>query len=311
MFLAGGWRAPHPLFFPDFPIDESIDMNDVVLITPPAAEPVSLDEMMQMLGMGSVIDDTLAGVVATQLNGYLLAARQDCENYCRRVFITQTWLMKCDGWPHRDMSYDWDGYRAIMLPKPPFQSIEFFRYVDFTGALLDLPLDDTYGNGSEQGQYRYRLIPGSETQPARVLPAWLTPWPLVRQIPANVLLQFKAGYGGPALVSMTSGSSVLVGPKFNPGDVGQMVSVPGAGVNGVALITGIASVDGNGQATLSATASTAIANVQAWIGQPVPEVIRQAIKFQAQFYYEQGAVLDMEMPRVVRSLLDPYRNLVA
>ncbi len=286
-------------------------MNDVVLITPPAAEPVSLDEMTKMLGLGSVTDDTLSEVITSQLNGALLAARGDCENYCRRAFITQTWLMKCDGWPHRDMSYDEDGYRAIMLSKPPFQSIEFFRYVDFTGALLDLPLDDTYGNGSAQGQYRYQLIPGSETQPARVLPAWLTPWPLVRRIPANVLLQFKAGYGGPTKVSMTTGSAVLAGPKFNLGDVGQMVSVPGAGTNGVALIASVASVDGAGQATLATAATKGVTDAQAWIGQPVPEVIRQAIKFQTQFYYEQGAVTDMEMPRVVRSLLDPYRNLVA
>jgi hypothetical protein len=286
-------------------------MDSLILVTPPAGEPVSVSDMMIQLGMGALSDSSLSTMLTTQLSGFIMAARDYCESYMRRVCLTQTWTMNLDGFPGVDVRYN-DPWRrhAIMLPKQPFQSIVSVNYIDVNGIPQVLAQDTSYGNDI-LGEYAYQLDPGGETQPARIAPAWLVPWPLTRRVQAAVQITFAAGYGGPITASMVQGSAILTGPVFLAGDVGQAICVPGAGASGVPLATTIESVDGNGQATLNATAATAVANVTAWAGKHVPPPILQAIKFMAQFFYEQGSVVDVPIPRVIMALLDPYRNLVS
>jgi len=76
-----------------------------------------------------------------------------------------------------------------------------------------------------------------------------------------------------------------------------------------ALSTNIASVNPvTGQATLAAPAIATVANVPGWAGRPVPEPIRAAIRLLVEYFYENGAASDSEMPRIVERLLRPYRN---
>ncbi|HVJ09270.1 MAG TPA: hypothetical protein VM554_12890 [Acidisarcina sp.] len=292
----------------------------LVLITPPAAEPVTLAEVKLQLGFGPVEDsDRLASeILADKLRGFIVAARVACENHCRRAFLTQTWLLRLDGFPGTPSRYNWRGYPQIDLPQPPVQSIEFVRYVDTFGAVQDLLLDTTYGNGGLQ--YGYQLERGSETQPGRLLSAWARPWPPTRMVPSNVLVQFRCGYGGPLAVSLAAGSAALTIPgyKFNPadapllpGDRGLAVSIPGAGPAGATLVTNIASVDSNGNATLAAAGSTTVSGVTAWLGDPVPRPILSAVKMLVEFYYDHGGAEDLQLPRVVANFLEPYRNQVA
>lgn len=288
-------------------------MNDLVLITPPVAEPVTVAEMLVQLGMGPVTDDALSNALTEQLQGFIAAARDMCETYTRSVYMTQTWLMKRDGFPFVPMDYNWDyDRRAIVLTKMPFQSMEFLKYVDTAGVLQALAQDASYGTNPNQTPYGYQLDPGGEIQPARLTPLWASLWPPTRMVPSNVLVQFKCGFGGPVFGAIVANSAVLVGPKFLASDVGQLVTLPGAGAGGADLLTSIASVDDAGQATLADAVTIAVTKTTAiYIGKPVPAGIRQAVKFLAQFFYEQGAAIDMEIPRVVKALLDPYRNLVA
>jgi hypothetical protein len=297
-------------------------MNDIVLITPPAAEPVTPAQMMTQLGMGPVSDSTLSAVLNSQLTNCITAARRECENYTHRAFLTQTWLLRRDSFPGHVLRYEWNGYPQIDLPKPPFQSIYSFNYVDVAGAVQSLAIDTTYGTNPQNPQYGYQLDRGSETQPARLLPPFAQPWPPTRMVPSNVIVKFRAGYGGPITASMTAGSAVLnTSFSFNAddapllvGDTGLPICVPGAGpvVNGAptALNTFIASVS-SGVATLATAATTGVGDVAAWMGVHVPFEIIQAIMFLAQFYYEQGSIVDQPLPRVVRSLLQPYVNEVA
>jgi hypothetical protein len=295
-------------------------MNEPVLITPPASEPVTLAEVKLQLGFGPVEDSTreASAILSEKLRPFILAARRECESYCRRVFITQRWLLRRDGFPGGDFAYNGHGYAEILLPKPPFQSIDFFKYVDTAGAVQSLTLDTTYGNGSLQ--YGYQLRRGTLTQPARVMPSWARPWPPSRMVPSNVMIQFRCGYGQPIVCSMTQGSAALTisgGITFNPddaplmaGDTGLPISVQGAGANGGVLNTFIASVDGSGHATLKDVAVATVANVAGWAGQPVPEEIRNAIKLTIEAYYNQGSD-GGELPLAARRQLEYYRNLVA
>jgi hypothetical protein len=281
----------------------------IALITPPIAEPVTQSQLMQQMGMGTVADATLLATMTAQMTTSIVAARANVESFLRRVLITQHWLLRRDRFTHR----------MIDLPKPPFQSIDWFKYVDTFGNVDQLFQDSTYGLNFP-AQYGYQLERGSETQPARLFPPWAKPWPPTLQVPSNVMIQFRCGYGGPAIVSMTASSAILSGPVFNAddaplmtGDTGTLVTVPGAGaggLNGPPLVANVASVDVDGQATLSAVAVTAVATQQAWIGNPVPPEILKAILLLAQFFYEQASV-GGEIPRYITDSIWPYRNLVS
>jgi hypothetical protein len=294
-------------------------MNEPVLIAPPASEPVTLAEVKLQLGFGPVEDSTreASSILSDKLRPFILAARRECEGYCRRVFITQRWLLRMDGFPGKDWRYNWNGYPVIPLPQPPFQSIDFLKYVDTFGQVQDLPLDTSYGNNAPQ--YGYQLWRGSETALAHIYSSWARPWPPTRMVPSNVMIQYRAGYGQPITCSMTNGSAVLTaagGVKFNPddaplmtGDTGLAISVPGAGLSGATLNTFIASVDGAGIATLKDQALTDVANTVGWAGQPVPEEIRSAIKLTVEDFYDRGCE-GGELPGVAKRLLGYYRNVV-
>jgi hypothetical protein len=295
-------------------------MNEPQLIAAPTSEPVTLSEIKLQLGFGPEEDSTreASSILSDRLRPFLLSARRECESYARRVFVTQRWLLRLDGFPGSDWRYNWHGYPAICLPKPPFQSVDFLKYVDTSGQVQDLPLDTSYGNNAPA--YGYQLWRGSETAPAYIYSSWARPWPPTRMVPSNVMVQFRCGYGQPILCSTTQNSAALSvgnGVRFNAddaplmtGDTGLPLSIPGAGPNGTTLNTFIASVDGSGNATMKDSAAVTVASVAGYAGTPVPEEIRTAIKLTAEAYYDKGSE-GGALPDAAMRLLNYYRNLVA
>jgi hypothetical protein len=298
-----------------------MQMEDPILVTAPIAEPVTLAEIKLQLGFGPMQDSDRAAsqILDDKLRPFALSARRECESFARRVFITQRWMQRIMGFPGSDWRYEWRGYPTITLPNPPVQSIEFVKYVDTFGAVQPLPFDMTYGQGSPQYGYQF-FGRNSETAPGRLQSSWARPWPPTRMVPANVMVQFRCGYGMPIVATMTSGSAALTvggGVTFNPddapllvSDIGLPISVPGAGSGGSTLNTFIASVDGSGNATLKDSAITTVTSIQAWAGRPVPEEIRTAIKLTAADYYDKGCE-GGDLPARAQQLLKYYRNLVS
>ena len=291
--------------------------QSLVCIAEPTAEPVELGEFKNFLEIPD--GDTSRDA---KLTSFLLAARVDRERYTRTRFITQTWLLRSDSFPGISLIYDRNGYPALELPMLPFQSVQKFWFVDTAGSVEELLRDTSYGNTA--GSYGYQLEHGGGLVPARLVPTWARPWPPSRLVPANTMVEFRCGYGGPLTVSIANGSAALSSGafKFNPddaqiltGDKGTAIRIPGAGplVDGEQsdLVTSVLSVDSNGAATLADAASASVSNIDAWLGAPVPEPLRLAIMFQAQFFFEQGAVVDMPSPRIVDQLSNSYRNLVS
>lgn len=287
------------------------------LVIPPIAEPVTLGQLkgiLRLQGSDTSWDQTLSL--------FLTAARQSVENYCRTALITQTWLFRLDSFPGISARYDRNGFPQILLPKPPFQSIDSFVYVDTAGATQTLTRDTSYGANLAEPFYGYQLDPGGGMVPAALVPPWARPWPPQRMVPMNTTVQFRCGYGGP-LPSVTTiqGNPVISTPGFTfnqddapavTGDTGTKICIPGAGADGAALVTNVASVDVDGNATLAVAPSTATTTLSAWLGDQVPYAMQLAILFQAQFYFEQGAVSDQPAPRVIDSLRNSgYRNLVS
>jgi hypothetical protein len=285
------------------------------LIVPPAAEPVVLADFKVFLDIPS--SDTSRDTLFSNL---LIAAREDCEKFTRTKYVTQHWLLRMDSFPSVSPRYDGNGYPQYPLPFPPFQSVDWYKYVDTSGAVQTLTRDASYGVNLAAPFYGYQLTPGGGIQPAWLTPPWARPWPPQRFVPANTSIQFRCGYGGPLTVSTTAGSAALTAPgfQFNPddapaitGDIGTKISIPGAGAGAGVLNTTIAAVDGSGSATLATAATVAVSNVSAWLGDIVPETICIAIMMLAQFLFEQGAVVDQALPRVIERLLLPHRNLVS
>jgi hypothetical protein len=295
-------------------------MEPLRLITPPAGEPVALLDLKNLLRI-PVADTSWDTTLAL----FLLAARESCENYCRIAIMMQTWLARMDSFPSVPLRYDRNGYPQMLLPKPPFQSIDSFTYVDTSGAVQVLTRDPSYGVNLAAPFYGYQLDPGGGIMPAGLTPPWARPWPPQRMVPMNVTVQFRCGYGGPITASIDTGSKLLVAPnfKFNPddapqitGDTGTPICIPGAGgVSGgaaSALNTFVASVDSQGNATLAAAATAAVSAASVWVGNPVPNMLKVAILFQAQFFFEQGAVTDQMEPHVINIIRNGgFRNLVS
>ncbi len=286
----------------------------IVLIAPPASEPVSVAQLLTQMGFGTITDGTLNATLTSQLSTHLTSARTACEAYCRRAFITQRWQYR---------RFGFDGHK-IMLPVPPLQSIDWMKYVDTSGTVQTLLQDTTYGNNPPSQRYGYQLQRGSETQPAFLTPPWAQPWPPTRLVPDSVLLQMRVGYGQPIIASIAANSTALsANVTFNPDDAPLMAGETGlpisiseavAAVSGGApttLNTYVASVDAFGNATLAAPATATVANGYAWAGAQVPYDITSAILLLAQWMYEQASVGGTDIPEWIMCKLKPFRNLVS
>ena len=77
------------------------------LITPPAVEPVSLDEVKAHLKVDGTDDDALIGALIT-------AARAQAEWHTHRAFVTQDWIYWRDELPD---------HGVVKIPLAPLQSL--------------------------------------------------------------------------------------------------------------------------------------------------------------------------------------------
>lgn len=96
-------------------------MPGLIQLTPPAEEPVTLDEAKLHLRVTDTAQDAL-------ITSLIQAAREHAETaLTHRAFITQQWRLTLDEFPAHDL--------FIRLPKPPLVSVEAVRYTDGNGAL--------------------------------------------------------------------------------------------------------------------------------------------------------------------------------
>lgn len=136
-----------------------------ILLTAPAAEPLSLAEAKAFLRVEHDDDDDVIGVL-------IASARIHVEALTRRALITQIWRRTLDAWPA-------DG-RLIVLPAPLAALVAVRVYdSDGTPSALDLQnfVVDTAGS-------RLVFAPWALMQPGRAA--------------AGIELDVSVGYGGAA-----------------------------------------------------------------------------------------------------------------
>jgi len=141
------------------------------LITPPAAEPLSVSEVKANQHIDHADDDVLLGKLITD-------ARQWVEDRTQQKLMTQTWELVIDYFPEHE----------VRIPVRPVQTITSIKYDDSAGAEQTIDGNDYYLDN----------VGGDE--------AWLftngdTAWPtdLIDAVNA-VRIRFVAGYASADLV---------------------------------------------------------------------------------------------------------------
>ena len=135
----------------------------LMLVTPPAEEPVSLAEAKLHLRVDIADDDVL-------ITALISAARQAAETVTGRQIITARWKMILDSFPGPSLmgipagqSFSLPAH-VILLPKCPVQSIVSIQYLDMAGSQQTLA-SNTY-------------TADLACEPARITPVFGQIWPI-------------------------------------------------------------------------------------------------------------------------------------
>lgn len=119
------------------------------VITPPSAEPVSIETLREQLRIDLENEEALLGL-------YLAAAREHAEGLTRRAFMTQTLELLLDAWP---------AHNLLKLPRPPLQSVTSVKYLDKDGVestWTDYQVDAR----SEPGKLYFKTTPSTALYPS-------------------------------------------------------------------------------------------------------------------------------------------------
>jgi len=141
------------------------------VITPPAIEPVTWQEVAAQLRY----DDPDQAII-DQIEALITAAREWCEGYQNRAYVTQTLELALDQWPCGG---------TIELPRPPLQSVTSVSYTDADGNA------ETWDSAN--------YIVDDYDFVGRVVRKRTASWPSVRLAEVNgVKVLYVAGYGDAA-----------------------------------------------------------------------------------------------------------------
>jgi uncharacterized phiE125 gp8 family phage protein len=142
----------------------------LIVVTPPAVEPVSVAEAKAWCRIDASDDDSIVTLL-------IQAMREYAENVTGRAFVQRTLQLNLECLP-----------TCIELPMPPLVSVASVKYTDEDQVLRTLAAD----------QYTV----DDQKEPGRIVPAWgANAWPSAIPVPNSVRIQYVAGYpayGSPA-----------------------------------------------------------------------------------------------------------------
>lgn len=135
------------------------------VVTPPAVEPVTADNVKIYTRVDSSVEDVL-------INTWIESGRVAAEDYQHRAFITQTLELAYDCWPDT----------VINLPRPPLAVVNSVKYYD----------TDNTENTLDSSEY---FVDTSST-PGRISLNYAGSWPSVVLRPIRgLVVNFDVGYG--------------------------------------------------------------------------------------------------------------------
>ncbi len=153
------------------------------LVTPPAIEPVTLDDAKAHLKVDTTDDDAL-------ITALIAAARARAEWHTRRAFITQSWTLWLDCWPGAQGDDDLPPALSttpplpVQIPLPPLQSV---------ASITTYAMDDS---ATVMSTSLYQVDTASA--PARVALKIGATVPVNLRAMNAIAIAFTAGYGDAA-----------------------------------------------------------------------------------------------------------------
>jgi uncharacterized phiE125 gp8 family phage protein len=147
----------------------------LIVVTPPATEPLTLTEARAHLRVDYTDEDDL-------ISSLIAAARDYCQVRTNRQFITATYKLSMDQFPFGECIEQYD----ILIPRPPLVSISSITYLDFGGVTQTVPTNI------------YRV--DTNREPGRASLEFSQSWPGARQLSNSINVQFVAGYGAASTV---------------------------------------------------------------------------------------------------------------
>lgn len=126
---------------------------NLILLSGPLVEPVSLDEAKAWLRLDSNDEDAL-------LSALIVSARLTLEAYTRRFYVTQSWRMTLDVWPSATLRR-----KTLFVPLAPMQCVAAIRLYDAEDVAQILDADAYRAPAArERGRILFREPPA---QPGR------------------------------------------------------------------------------------------------------------------------------------------------
>ena len=159
----------------------------------PTAEPVSVDDVKNHARIDIDDDDVL-------VENKIKAARELCETYIKRAFVSRTLRLTLDEMPA------WEFY----LPRPPLVSVTSVKYIDSSGTQQTISASD----------YSVDIY----TEPGRITPAYGLSWPSGRAHTNAIEVIYVAGYGAAASVPQSIKDAIAMTVTqyyWNRGDEGD------------------------------------------------------------------------------------------
>lgn len=155
--------------------------NSVTVVTPPASEPVSLEEAKHHCRVETDADDDYIETLIT-------VARRTAETYTQRYLITQTLDARFEEWP---LAGD-----CFYLPGPPTTSVTSVKYIDVDGV------EQTWSSA----QYQTDIY----SEPARVIVRSAYSYPILDDVLAPITVRYVSGYANAAAVPETIKQGMLL-----------------------------------------------------------------------------------------------------
>ncbi|HDR9185281.1 head-tail connector protein [Burkholderia vietnamiensis] len=277
------------------------------LITPPSAEPLTLDEAKLHLRVDINDDDALIGAL-------IAAARDYAEGETHKQIVSARWKQVLDSFPGPSLigipygrPYALPGH-AIYLQRAPVIRVVSIQYLDMAGVTQTMPDAD------------YTVDYSSE--PVRITPVFGKIWPIPLPQIGAVWINFDAGFAAPITADAAAGT--ISAPGWKPLAVGDAVRLSnGGGELPAPLIPAtdyfVQSIVSDGVYKLSETSGgAAVTLTSAGTGQGfvgvVPEGLKAWLKIRLSTLYEnreEVAIMNrgtiQALPYVDR-LLDAYKT---
>lgn len=256
-----------------------------LLVTGPAAEPVSLADAKNHCKVEVAADDGLLGAL-------IVAARDQVETITRRQLVTATWKVTHDAFPAGD----------LVPPHAPLVSVSSVVYTDQDGVSRTL------------ASSAYQVV--SDEEPGRVVELTGFGWPQTDDVPGAVALTYIAGHATPFTADATTDVLTALGRTLANNDKVRLSNSGGALPGGLVTLTDYYVVQSAGTTfKLSLTQGGAAVDLLSngsgthFLGE-VPEGLRQAIRLLVGHWYlnrEAAAATRLEhLPLAVQFLLKSH-----